>query len=98
MRRTLLCLLLVAACDDRFFARVNEIERGTDKSEVIRLLGEPEEVAPCDGIVWWYDRDYPELRGLCVTALWYGRFEFDRWVIGLDADGKVISKKRLVSP
>jgi hypothetical protein len=99
VKRAWLLILGLSACDGDVDALIEGIEKGTVRSEVVELLGEPDDVTPCEGNLWWGTKFISPPDGhWCVTTLWYGWSDVSRWSIGLDKNGKVISKYKYVSP
>ena len=88
----------MVGCESGSDVNIQKIKMGDDKSTVISILGEPDEITKCDRNLWW-GAEYlgEDVKSLCRYSFWYGTVKFDRWRIGFDEKNKVISKYHYVS-
>lgn len=75
------------------------LQPNTSKREVIESFGRPTKVQRCRASPSWDGEPLKQDRGACVEERWYySRISPEQWVVGLDANGLVVSKYHFVSP
>src|SRR5271155_5729652 len=72
---------------------------GTTKAEVLKEFGNPRCTRKCGLSPSWDDVPLDKFSTKCAEELWYfSRTSMDQWVVGLDANGKTVTKGHLSSP
>ena len=83
----------------RFERAYDALLPGTPRAEVLRQVGKPTEKRPCTLKPSWDAEPLHQKSGTCAEELWYfSRISPEQWVVGLDGDGKTVTKYHLVSP
>ena len=76
----------------RFKDAFPRIQAGDAKEQVIRDLGQPDEISPC-----FHTSDENEFHRKCAEVFWYYSF-LERRSVSFDINGKVIISSYSVSP
>jgi hypothetical protein len=79
----------------------SQIAVGTSRSAVVAALGRFGQSGPCEGGLWWDEQLVRPNHGECVEQLAFpSPFlpGIERWTVGFDSAGRVVSKYHYVSP
>ena len=73
--------------------------RGTSKREVMKQFGKPGKIEGCKSIPSWGGKQVDPVSAKCVEEFrYFSRLRIGAWVVGLDADGRAITKYYESSP
>jgi hypothetical protein len=71
----------------------------TNKAEVLKRFGRPRYTRKCELPPAWDDKPLDKLSTNCAEELvYFSRTKIGQWVVGLDANGKTVTKYHLPSP
>ncbi len=85
----LLAVLLLPTPRERYVDGYPRIQVGDEKRHVVRLLGEPDEIADC--YTYWHSEPDESKQATCAEQYYY-RGGLEQWIFVFDREGKVISK------
>jgi len=89
----------IASWLTRYERGYDRLVRGTTKAEVLKQFGRPGYTRKCELSPAWDDEPLDKLSTNCAEELVYSyRTKIGQWVVGLDANGKTVTKYHLSSP
>ena len=99
MKKIILILFTLIGCNSKPNNAFNEITKGEKKNQIIKKLGNPDEITKCDKNLWWGNGDFlgEDVNKNCKSYFIYKKRFLSKWGIGFDKNDKVISKYIYVS-
>jgi hypothetical protein len=100
---TVVVIFLVCAAITAWLTRYqwaySRLAPGTPKAEVLKWFGKPRYIRECELSPSWDDEPLDKSTTKCAEEFWYfSRIGIDQWVVGLDANGRTVTKYHLSSP
>jgi hypothetical protein len=89
----------VAAWLTRYERAYTRLLPGTSKADVLKQFGKPRYIRGCHQSPSWDGATLDKPSTKCAEELWYfSPTSIDQWFVGLDSNGKTVSKGHLSSP
>jgi hypothetical protein len=83
----------------RYERAYDRLVPGTTKAEVLKQFGRPRYTRKCELSPAWDDEPLDKLSTNCAEELvYFSRVKIGQWIVGLDANGKTVTKHHLSSP
>lgn len=100
---SLALVLLIAAWlvsqYDKYRNAYARLKQGASKAEVLRSFGKPDNITECGHVPEWDGESVDLKSSRCVREFWYfSRVRIGEWIVGLDANDRVVTKYYGSSP